>query len=91
MNILFINKVKTSILRGDKTYKGIDLPKVQTSGTVTQIEAHARQQATKIYKGLESSMNLAKARLKQAKETGISSYIDEASIDLDNISKFLEE
>ena len=91
MDTILINKLKTAILRGEDTYNGISLPKVQTSGTGMQISGHATQLATNLYKGLVSDLNIAKVKLKQAKETCISSYIDEASRELDKSHEQLNQ
>lgn len=90
MDTILISNLKTAILRGQKEYNGISLPKAQTTGTGTQISSHATQLATNIYKGLVSNLNKAKAKLLQAKETCISSYIDEASRELDKAHEQLE-
>lgn len=44
-----VHIIKNAILRGEHSYKGVELPKPQTSGTAMQQVAYAKQKADEIY------------------------------------------
>ena len=46
---LKINEIKRAVLRGDDTFDGKPLSKVQSAGTGVQINSHAKQIATNFY------------------------------------------